>query len=455
MARLAHRGSSLFLLAFLAGSPGSPGVDTTPGPNERQPLTAGSQSFTDLKASAVIEQAIGIADVAFGKDPNGVSETLHFTGPVKVQKWPMPGYSKKVLPDGRVEISAEIVDREKGMLLARCATSFQVKAPVTITVAPGYPWQPGEPGAEPGKDEEKQPKPKQPAPKPAEDEKGVVAYRAPQPGDPVAGMTVSKFKHRSIGTITQLKPGVDFPAMAAIDLYLNLHTPVGVLHNEQPLELRSVIDGIPPVKAEAADGKQNEWHAGNMPIRFVNDEGETMAWMTTRAHSACLVHPNVITQAEVEADVTVQVAGKDEKIRLKGMTEIHRYDSKEGTKLEMVQLFLDGNSNALGGAVMLSAPNNGCRRVPIGKVSEKGTSFDLPLILKTTNGELHTGNIVRVASAAATEFPHFGEVLHGGSNHPLVDADGKTIGNLDTVDLKVIRLYQHPPVPGVLFVVPR
>jgi len=145
-------------LVLLAGVSGAPGAERTATTPEHQPLPAGQQAFMDLPDSAIIEQAIGIADISFGPDPSGVSETLHFTGPVKVQKWPMPGYSKKVLPDGRVQIQAEIVDREKGMLLARCASSFQAKSPVTITVAPGYPWQPGEPGAEPGKDQ-KQPKP--------------------------------------------------------------------------------------------------------------------------------------------------------------------------------------------------------------------------------------------------------------------------------------------------------
>lgn len=450
MSRSSRCVSFLCLLLLVLVAPGAPGEES----NAQAPLPppAGQQTFENLPASAIIEQAIGIADIAFGKDPNGASETLHFTGPVKVQKWPMEGYSKKVLPDGRVQISAEIVDRDKGMLLARCATSFQVKAPVTITVAPGYPWQPGEAGAEPAPEQDTQPKP---APKPEDADAVAVAYRAPKPGDPVAGMKVSAFHRRSSGTITQITPGVDFPAIAAIDLYLNLHTPMGVLHNEEPLALRSQIDSIPPVKVVNVDDKQNEWHAGNMPIRFVNDEGETMAWMTTRAHSACLVHPDVITQAEVEADVKVQVAGKDEMLRLKGITEIHRYNTAEGSKLEMVQLFLDGASDLLGGSVMLSAPNNGCRRVPIGQVSEKGTWFDLPLVLKTSKGDFRTGNIVRVASAAATEFPRFGEILHGGSDHPLVDADGKTVGNLDTMDMRVVRLYERPPVPGVLYVVPR
>jgi hypothetical protein len=437
-----------------AGVPAAPGAPATPRPE------AGKQAFDNLPASAIIEHAIGIADIAFGKDPNGAGETLHFTGPVKVQKWPMPGYTRTVLPDGRVRIMAEIVDRDKGMLLARCTTSFQLKSPVSITVAPGYPWEKSSPAQQQGNPKKVDPKhpqanPQPPAaPQPPASGAAATGWRAPQPGDPVEGMAVSQFSHRSIGTITQITPGVDFPAQAEIDLFLNLHTPMGVLHNVEPLALKSVIDSIPPTKVKAIDAPQDEWHAANMPIRFVNDEGETMAWMTTRAHSACLVHPDAINQVRIDADVTVQVAGKDEKVHLQGMSEIHRYHQPDGDQLEMVQLFLDGNSAALDGPIMLTAPNNGCRRVPIGKVSDKGTWFDLPVVLKTMHGILHTGNTVRIASAQAFDFPAFGATLHGGSYHPLVDGAGATVGNLERVDLKVVGPYARPPIPGVLFRVP-
>ena len=64
----------------------------------------GRQAFDGLKPAAVIEQAIGVADVVFGEDPKGPGETLSFTGPVKIEKWPVEGYARRVLPDGRVEI---------------------------------------------------------------------------------------------------------------------------------------------------------------------------------------------------------------------------------------------------------------------------------------------------------------------------------------------------------------
>lgn len=434
----------LLPLALLAGA-------AEDGSTATADLPESGQAFADLPMSAVIEQAIGIADIAFGKDPDGLSETLHFTGPVKVQKWPMEGYTRTVLPDGRVQISAEIVDQDKGMLLARCAESFQLKAPVTITVAPGYPWEkdPEIEGAPP--DVQEQQNDADEAAKRAE----VAEYRAPRPGDALAGLTVSQFRHRSEGTITQLAAGVDFPAEVRMKLYLNMHTPMGVLHNEEPLDLRSVIDGIPPVKVAASSEEQNEWHARNMPIRFVNDDGETVAWMTTRAHSACLVHPDDVTQTQVVADVKVQVDGHDETVRVQGMSEIHRYNDPDGSaQLEMVQLYLDGDSELLRGPVTLTAPNNGCRRVPIGRVSDAGLWFDLPLVLKTRQGLLRTSNNVRIASADASRFPDFGATLHGGSDHPLVDEDGGRVGNVDTVDLRMTGTFERGPLPGVLFRVP-
>src|SRR5437867_13147982 len=74
---------------------------------QNQQTTKHKEAFDGLPPVAIIEHAIGVADIAFGESLDSPNETLTFTGPVKVQKWPMEGYSRTVLPDGRAQISAE------------------------------------------------------------------------------------------------------------------------------------------------------------------------------------------------------------------------------------------------------------------------------------------------------------------------------------------------------------
>ena len=194
-----------------------------------------------------------------------------------------------MLPDGRVEITAEIVDRDKNFLLARSANSYMLKAPLRITVAPGHP---------------------------GDRSSNEVT---PDPRD------ISRFRRRSMGTITQVNPGVDFPAVVKMSLYLNMHTPIGLLHNEEGIVLESTIDGIPPIKVESTREGMNEWQSANMPIAFVDEAGKVRAWMTTRAHTACLVHPDRISQHNITADVRVTAGGKSETIPVTGMGEVHQY----------------------------------------------------------------------------------------------------------------------------------
>ena len=52
----------------------------------------------------------------------------------------------------------------------------------------------------------------------------------------------------SLGRITQQQPGTDFPADSFFDVFVELaNTPLGTLHNEQPIHMQSVINAIPPL----------------------------------------------------------------------------------------------------------------------------------------------------------------------------------------------------------------
>ena len=55
---------------------------------------------------------------------------------------------------------------------------------------------------------------------------------------------------KSNGIIRQQTPGVDFPADSFFDIYVEITTPLGVLHNKQPIRLGAVINAIPPLQAQ-------------------------------------------------------------------------------------------------------------------------------------------------------------------------------------------------------------
>ena len=52
---------------------------------------------------------------------------------------------------------------------------------------------------------------------------------------------------QSQGQITQIAPGVDFPDDSFFDIFFEIKTNMGVLHNQQPLHMQAVIDAIPPI----------------------------------------------------------------------------------------------------------------------------------------------------------------------------------------------------------------
>ena len=55
---------------------------------------------------------------------------------------------------------------------------------------------------------------------------------------------------QSPGRITQQTAGTDFPADSFFDIFVEAETPVGLLRNDDPIRLQSVINDLPPFQAE-------------------------------------------------------------------------------------------------------------------------------------------------------------------------------------------------------------
>ena len=54
---------------------------------------------------------------------------------------------------------------------------------------------------------------------------------------------------QSQGQVKQQNPGVDFPAASFFDVFFEIETPLGTLHNKEPIRMQAYdgIDAIPPI----------------------------------------------------------------------------------------------------------------------------------------------------------------------------------------------------------------
>lgn len=83
------------------------------------PTSAEQETAQAFKPSNLFDTLSGKEDVIYllnnssfvwGPDPKGRSEEITFTGLVTVPKWPMSGYQRRVLPDGRQQIDIELTE---------------------------------------------------------------------------------------------------------------------------------------------------------------------------------------------------------------------------------------------------------------------------------------------------------------------------------------------------------
>ncbi len=75
-----------------------------------------------------------------------------------------------------------------------------------------------------------------------------MALRAVTPIGPIA-ITESPTR-TSAGVVQQQEPGTDFPADSFFDVFVEIETPLGTLHNETAIRLSATIDALPPFQAE-------------------------------------------------------------------------------------------------------------------------------------------------------------------------------------------------------------
>jgi hypothetical protein len=162
--------------------------------------------------------------------PNPDDQRIHFEmdGTVRIREWPAEGYERRTLPDGRVQIDLEMVESR-----------------ITATL--------GE-------------------------------------GDGAIEITETT-ADRNLGTLTQETAGQDFPAIFTLARLISAATPLGRLHNEEPIAIRAKLNSIPPVVESEGLTGVNVFEAINTPVPMLNDAGEVVAYFSgdPRERSNCVV----------------------------------------------------------------------------------------------------------------------------------------------------------------------
>jgi hypothetical protein len=170
-------------------------------------------NFED-SAGEYVGQVVVDASIVLGDDPNGEHQDITMSGMVRIREWPSSGYERRTLDDGRTQIDLEMVEsRVEGQLGAGDDT-------LHITETTG---------------------------------------------------------NRNYGTLTQEVAGEDFPARFKLMRLISVETPIGRLHNEQPIEIEATLTAIPPViSADVREGP-NVFEAVNTPVPLLNDAGNVAA----------------------------------------------------------------------------------------------------------------------------------------------------------------------------------
>jgi hypothetical protein len=300
-------------------------------PNQVLPA---SELFDSLGQEPDVVYLFANSSVVFGPDPHGRSEEITFVGPVTVPKWPMKGYGRRVLPDGRQQIDIELTQSDL------TGESYVMGGPVilgehpdlrslgTITERPNQ-------GRFRHASNEKPAEPKTAAPAPDS---------APAAGADQAGTTAAAAEEAE-----------EVPADFVVKRKVLLTTAKGILYNETAVPVRGRIDSIPPVRFQGTPVGVNTFRGMELPVALLDKSGNVNGWFYSKAHMAYAVKPAGIERSFLKGTVELRQGERTEKVSVSGPVEIHHL-ATGATKndIEFMVLALRGRSELLGGDIMFA-----------------------------------------------------------------------------------------------------
>jgi hypothetical protein len=310
-----------------------------------------SPLFDHLGTEPDVVYLIANSSVIFGPDPHGRSEEITFVGPVTVPKWPMKGYGRRILPDGRQQIDIELTQSEL------TGESYVLGGPVVLAEHPDL------------------------------RSLGTITER-PQPAKRT-GVAPAANKAEEADAV---------PADFVVERKILLTTSKGVLYNETAVPVRGRIDSIPPVKVQGTPTGVNTFRGMELPVALLDREGNVNGWFYSKAHMAYAVKPAAIERSFLKGTIALRSGEKTENVTVSGPVEIHHLTapaSAATSELEVMVMALRGHSDILGGDIMVSESFSDRDHFSRGKLAWQGkdsadSAFDLFIDVYTPSAKLST-----------------------------------------------------------------
>jgi hypothetical protein len=446
-----------------ASTPSSNGNAAAPDAAEAAPapMFPASPLFDRLTTQPDVVYLIANSSVVFGPDPHARSEEITFLGPVTVPKWPMAGYNRRVLPDGRQQIDIELTQSEL------TGESYVLGGPVvlgehpdlrslgTITERSGA--RLVNAAAMQSKDEPLMSLATSQDSGSGNNEQQKIIDQSIKKLTAMldklnkprlsAAERKAQFKQiqasveEMISELAKVEPtdAEVVPADFVVERKVLLTTAKGILYNETAVPVRGRIDSIPPVKFQGTPEGVNVFRGMELPVALLDRDGNVNGWFYSKAHMAYAVLPAGVERSTISGSIQLKSGDKTETVQVSGPAEIHHLTapgSAEKTEAEFMMLALRGHSELLGGDIMVSETFSDRDHFSRGQLKWNGTNadskFDLFVDLYTPAAKLTTHEPLQV-SGRFVDCKATGRLEKGKLSLPLIGGKGQFTANADSV----------------------
>jgi hypothetical protein len=381
--------------------------ETTAAAAARAAGLPASTLFDKLGQTPDVVYLIANSSVVFGPDPHSRSEEITFIGPVTVPKWPMQGYGRRMLPDGRQQIDIELTQSEL------TGESYTLGGPVVLGEHPdlrslGTITERPRPDSTANADDAKT----------KDGDKGPSAEKAEKPAKSADSKDAKS------------APPEEVPADFVVERKVLLTTAKGILYNETAVPVRGRIDSIPPVKFQGTAPGVNVFRGMELPVALLDKDGNVNGWFYSKTHMAYAVLPAAVERTYIKGTLQLRSGDKTESVVVSGPAEIHHLTapgSAAKTAMEVMMLALRGHSQLLGGDIMVAESFSDRDHFSKGELSWTGSNanskFNLFLDLYTPSAKLTTHDPLAVAGTFV-DLTTNGKLEKGRLSLPLMGGTG-------------------------------
>ena len=392
-------------VAFAADRTAKPGVQLS-APSSILPA---SHFFDHLGKEPDVVYLIANSSLVFGPDPHGRSEEITFIGPVTVPKWPMEGYGRRVLADGRQQIDIELTQSEL------TGESYVLHGPVVLGEHP--------------------------------DLRSLGTITERPPATPASGASQTSGQGS-----TATAPAEEVPADFVVERKVLMTTAKGILYNETAVPVRGRIDAIPPVKFQNTPTGVNVFRGMELPTPLLDKDGNVNGWFYSKSHMAYAVLPEAIERSFVKGKVELRAGDKTETVEISGPAEIHRLKdaaNKQTTDIEVMMLALRGTSKLLGGDIMFTETFSDRDHFSRGQLAWNGSdakmNVDLYVDLVTPSAKVSNQKPIPFEGQLADANKSKGRLEKGKLSLELVDGKGRIVSSsprmlFDEVERPVVEV---------------